>query len=114
MSAYHVCGFLLLLTITLPVCLITNTLSAFFPPRYLRYERRSVPVAGDEDDEWPVVRMHEDTGCLGTGGVECRGTAPMRALDAAAVHLPLHPFPAVHTLLPERQRHKHKEVRRKS
>lgn len=73
-----------------------------------------MPVAGDEDDKRPVVRMHEDTGCLGTGGVECCGTAPVRALDTAAVHLPLHPFPAVHTLLPETQRHKHKEVRRKS
>lgn len=28
----------------------------------------------------------------------------MGALDAAALYLPLHPFPAVHTLLPERQR----------
>lgn len=94
--------------------LITNTLNVSFPSCYLRYEWRSVPVAGDEDDERPVVRMHEDSGCLGTGGVECRGAASMRALDTAAIHFPLHPFPAVHTLLPERQRHKHKEVRRKS
>lgn len=115
MGAYHMSGCPLLLTLTLPVCLTTNTLSVFFSPLcYLRYKRRSVPVAGDEDDEWPVIRMHEDSGCLGTGGVECCRTAPVRALDAAAVHLPLHPFPAVHTLLPEIQRHKHKEVRRKT
>lgn len=58
-------------------------------------------VAGDEDYEWPVIRVHEDTSCLSAGGVERRGATSVGALDAAALHLPLHPFPAVHTLLPE-------------
>lgn len=71
------------------------------PLCYLRYEGRSVPVAGDEDYERPVIWVHKDTSCLSTGGVKCRGAAPVGALDTAALHLPLHPFPAVHTLLPE-------------
>lgn len=56
-------------------------------------------VAGHEDDKGPVVRMHENTGCLGAAGVERRGAATVGALDAAALQ-PLHPFPAVDTLLP--------------
>lgn len=68
-------------------------------PSYLRYEWRPVPVAGDVHNKRPVVGVHEDAGGLGTGGVECRGTTAVGALHAAAVHLPLHPLPAVHTLL---------------
>lgn len=70
-------------------------------PSYLGYHWRPVPVAGDVHNERPVVGMHEDASRLGTGGVECRGTAAVGALHAAAVHLPLHPLPAVHTLLHE-------------
>lgn len=69
--------------------------------RYLMYGGRFVPGAGDEDDEGPVVRVHEDTSCLSTGGVKRSGAAAVGALHTAAVHLPLHPFPAVNTLLPE-------------
>lgn len=58
----------------------------------------SVPGAGHKDGEGPVVRVHENAGCLGTGGVERRGAASVRALDAAALQ-PLYPFPAVHALL---------------
>lgn len=58
-------------------------------------------VAGDKDYEGPVVWVHEDTSCLSAGGVERRGAAPVGALHTAACHLPLHPFPAVRTLLPE-------------
>lgn len=71
-----------------------------------------MPVAGDVDNTRPVVGMHEDTGGLGTGGVEGRGTAAVGALHAAAVHLPLHPLPAEHTLLHGGQRHENIEVRR--
>lgn len=63
-------------------------------------------VAGDEDNKWPVVRVHEDTSCLRAGGVKCCGATPMGALHTAAFHFPLYPFPAVHTFLPERQRQK--------
>lgn len=66
---------------------------------YLGDGGRSVSVAGHEDDKGPVVRMHENTGCLGAAGVERRGAATVGALDAAALQ-PLHPFPAVDTLLP--------------
>lgn len=65
---------------------------------YLSDGGGSVPVAGHEDDKGPVVRVHENAGCLGTAGVERRGAASVRALDAAALQ-PLHPFPAVHALL---------------
>lgn len=58
-----------------------------------------MPVAGDVDDTRPVVGVHEDAGGLGACGVEGRGTAAVGALHAAAVHLPLHPLPAVHALL---------------
>lgn len=57
-----------------------------------------MPVAGREDVEGPVVRVHENAGCLGTAGVERRGAASVRALDAAALR-PFHPLPAVHALL---------------
>lgn len=57
-----------------------------------------MPGAGHKDDERPVVRVHENAGRLGTGGVERRGTASVGALDAAALQ-PLYPFPAVHALL---------------
>ena len=57
-------------------------------------------VAGDEDYEWPVIWMHEDTSSLSTGGVKCCGATPVGALDTAALHLPLHPSPAVGALLP--------------
>lgn len=66
---------------------------------YLGHDGRSVSGTSDEDDEGPVVRVHEDAGCLGAGGVEGCGTSAVGALDAAALHLPLHPFPAVHALL---------------
>lgn len=58
-------------------------------------------MAGDEDDEWPVIRVHEDPSGLSAGGVKRRGAAAVGALDTAASHFPLHPFPAVHTLLAE-------------
>lgn len=57
-------------------------------------------MACDEDYERPVIWVHEDTSCLSAGGVKRRGTAPVGALDTAALHLPLHPFPAVGALLP--------------
>lgn len=66
---------------------------------YLWHEGRSVPVAGDEDDEWVVIWVHKYTSCLSAGGVKCCGAAPMGALDTAALHLPLYPLPAVHTFL---------------
>ncbi len=84
---------------------------------YLRYDGRFVSVAGDEDYERPVIWVHEDTSCLSAGGVKRRGAAPMGALDTAALHLPLHPFPAVRTLLPEWQSRERGEgigVKRKS
>lgn len=65
---------------------------------YLSDGGGSVPVAGGEDVEGPVVRVHENAGCLGAAGVERRGAASVRALDAAALQ-PLHPLPAVHALL---------------
>lgn len=55
-------------------------------------------MAGGEDVEGPVVRVHENAGGLGAAGVERRGAASVRALDAAALQ-PLHPLPAVHALL---------------
>lgn len=58
-----------------------------------------MPVAGDVDNTWPVVGVHEDAGGLGAGGVEGRGTAAVGALHTAAVHVPLHPLPAVDALL---------------
>lgn len=63
-------------------------------------------LAGDEDGEGPVLRVHEIAGGLSAGGVERRGAAPVGALHAAARHLPLHPLPAICTLLQERQRKK--------
>jgi len=65
-----------------------------------------VSLAGDEDGEGPVLRVHEVAGGLSAGGVERRGAAPVGALHAAASHLPLHPLPAICTLLQERQRKK--------
>ena len=59
-----------------------------------------MPVAGDVDNEGPVVRVHEDAGRLGAGWVEGCGAAAVRALHAAAADLPRQPLPAVHTLLP--------------
>lgn len=56
-------------------------------------------VAGDEDDEGPVVRVHVDAGRLGAAGVEGCGAAAVGALHAAAAHFPLHPLPAVHAFL---------------
>lgn len=69
---------------------------------YLRYDGRSVSVAGDEDYERPVIWVHEDAGRLSAGGVKGCGAAPVGALDTAAIHLPFHPFPAVSTFLQER------------
>ncbi len=97
--------------------LFINTGLSVFPVCYLRYDRCSVSVASDEDYERPVIRVHEDTSCLSASGVKRCGAAPMGALDTAAVHLSLHPFPAERTLLPEWQRHKHVgriRVKRKS
>lgn len=66
---------------------------------YLWDDGRPVAVAGDEDDEGPVVGVHEDAGRLRAGRVEGRGAAAVRALHAAAAHLPQQPLPAVRTLL---------------
>lgn len=57
-----------------------------------------MPVAGHKHDEGPVVRVHENAGRLGAGGVERCGAASVGALDTAALQS-LHPFPAVHALL---------------
>lgn len=72
-----------------------------------------MPVAGDVHNKRPVVGVHEDAGGLRTGGVECRGAAAVGALHAAAVHLPLHPLPAVHTLLHGGQEHDNRGQRGK-
>lgn len=66
---------------------------------YLGHDGRSVSVTGDEDDEGPVVRVHEDASRLSAGRVEGCGASAVGALDAAALHLPPHPLPAVCALL---------------
>lgn len=79
--------------------LLTDALTVFLLG-YLRHDGSFVSVAGDEDYERPVVWVHQDASCLSAGGVKRRGAAPVGALNTAALYLPLHPFPAVCTLLP--------------
>lgn len=86
--------------------------SAGLTGSYLRYDGCFVSVAGDVDNERPVVWVHEDTSCLSAGGVEGGGAASVGALDTATFHVPLHPFPAVRTLLPQQQSHEHEGRRR--
>jgi len=69
------------------------------PLGYLWHAGRFVPVAGDEDGKRPVIWVHDHSSCLSAGGVERRGAAAVGTLDTAAIHLPLHPFPAECTLL---------------
>lgn len=57
-----------------------------------------MPVAGDVDDEGPVIRLHELASRLGAGGVEGSGAAAMGTLNTAA-NIPLHPPLTVETLL---------------
>lgn len=57
-----------------------------------------MPVAGDVDDEGPVVRLHELASSLGAGGVDGGGAAAMGTLHTTA-HIPLHPPLTVETLL---------------
>lgn len=43
-----------------------------------------VPTAGHVDHKGPIVRLHQDPGSLGTGGVVGGGTAAVGTLDTAA------------------------------
>ena len=42
-----------------------------------------MPEAGNEDNKWPVIRMHHNSCCLGTADMEGRGTPTMGALNTA-------------------------------
>ena len=46
-----------------------------------------VSLAGDEHDEGPVMRVHEHSSRLGTGGVVRRRAAAMGTLDTTSCQL---------------------------